>query len=155
MNMNKQQGASVLEFTIVIPVLLMFLILVSEVGIMFYTMNALTKSTQNAARYLSEEQFDFATDPDGKLGIAKNLLIYGSVLNTGTPLLSGGDDSTLLVVSISKVDSDTHVSVITTYQHDLIMGTALGALTGLSTGGSVGFGNTFNMQASSVMRFVK
>jgi len=147
MKIKYQQGASILEFTIVIPVLLMFIILVSEVGIMFYTMNALTKTTQDAARYMSESKSEFATrDP-----IAKNLLKYGNVTGTAPSLLPNG--ATLITATIE--DKGEHVSVVVTYQHDLIMGSALGALTGLSTGGSVGFGSTFQLGASSVMRFAQ
>ena len=147
MNMNKQQGASVLEFTIVIPVLLMFIVLVSEVGIMFYTMTALNKAAQDSARYLSQEKTQFAT----RKPLAESLLRYGNVTNIAPPLLPDGD--TLLNSTITA--TDTHVSVVVSYQHDLIMGSAVGALTGLSTGGSVGFGNTFQLGASSVMRFAQ
>jgi len=147
MKINHQQGASILEFTIVIPVLLMFILLVSEVGIMFYTMNALTKSTQDAARYMSESKSEFST----REPIAQNLLKYGSVTSTSPPLIPKGD--TLIKAKITE--TATHVSVVVTYQHDLIMGSALGALTGLSTGDSVDFGNTFQLGASSVMRFAQ
>lgn len=147
MKIKHQQGASVLEFTIVIPVLLMFLLLVSEVGIMFYTLNALTKTTQDAARYMSEVKAEFAT----RKPIAESLLIYGNITSTAPSLLPEGDT----LISATITDTGTHVSVVATYQHDLIMGTALGALTGLSTGGSVGFGSTFTLGASSVMRFAQ
>lgn len=150
MRIKYQQGASVLEFLIVIPVLLMFLLLVSEVGIMFYTLNALTKSTQDAARYMSEAKAEFATrDP-----IARDLLKYGNVTGTAPPLLPDGDTLINAEITFTGTDSN-HVSVVVTYQHDLIMGGALGALTGLSTGGSVGFDSTFTLGASSVMRFAQ
>jgi len=145
MNINKQQGASVLEFTIVIPVLLMFIVLVSEVGILFYTLNTLTKTTQDAARYMSESKTEFVT----RKPISESLLKYGNVTSTAPPLLPDGDTKVIPVIT----DEGTHVKVVVTYQHDLIMGTALGALTGLSTGGALGFGSTFNLTASSIMRF--
>ena len=140
-----QQGASILEFIIVIPVLLMFIVLVSEVGILFYTLNTLTKTTHDAARFLSKDQANLAT----RQPIAVSLLKYGNVTNTAPPLLPDGDTKVIPVITVTG----THVSVVVSYQHDLIMGSALGALTGLSTGGTVGFGNTFTMGASSVMRF--
>ena len=146
MKMKKeQQGASILEFFIIIPVLLMFIVLVSEVGIMFYTLNTLTKTTQDAARFLSKDQSNFAT----RQPIAKSLLKYGNVTNTAPPLLPDGDTKVIPIITITG----NHVSVVVSYQHDLIMGTVLGALTGLSTGGTVGFGNTFTLGTSSVMRF--
>jgi len=147
MKIKHQQGASILEFTIVIPVLLMFILLVSEVGVIFYTMNTLTKSTQDAARYMSESKSDFNT----REPIAQSLLKYGNVTSTAPPLLPNGD--TLINATIT--DAGNHVTVVVTYQHDLIMGSALGALTGLSTGGSLGFSNTFQLGASSVMRFAQ
>lgn len=147
MKIKPQQGASVLEFTIVIPVLLMFILLVSEVGIMFYTMNALTKTTQDAARYLSESKAKFAM----RRPLAESLLKYGNITSSAPPLLPMGD--TLINAMIT--DAGTHVRVVVTYQHNLIMGSALGALTGLSTGGSVNFGSTFQLGASSIMRFAQ
>jgi len=147
MKINHQQGASILEFTIVIPVLLMFILLVSEVGIIFYTMNALTKTTQDAARYMSESKAEFAT----RKPIAQSLLKYGNVTSTSPPLLPEGDTP----IDAKITETATHVSVVVTYQHDLIMGSALGALTGLSTGGSIDFGNKFQLSASSVMRFAQ
>jgi Flp pilus assembly protein TadG len=147
MKIYKQKGASVLEFTITIPVLIMFLILVSEVGILFYTLGTLSKTTQGAARYMSEVKAEFAT----RKPIAESLLKYGNVSNTAPPLLPGGDTKVLSVIT----DTGTHVSVVVSYQHDLIMGPVLGAFTSLSTLGSVSFGNTFNMIASSIMRFAK
>jgi len=147
MNINKQQGASVLEFTIVIPVLLMFIVLVSEVGILFYTLNTLTKTTQDAARYMSEAKSEFVI----RKPIAESLLKYGNVTNTAPSLLPNGDTE----INSTITDEGTHIKILVTYQHDLIMGTVLGALTSLSTGGSVGFGNTFNLSASSTMRFAQ
>jgi len=148
MKIKHQQGASILEFTIVIPVLLMFILLVSEVGIMFYTMNALTKTTQDAARYMSESKSEFTI----RKPIAESLVKYGNVTSTAPPLLPKGDS--LIETTITDT-GDGHVSVVVTYQHDMIMGSALGALTSLSTGGSVGFGNKFQLSASSVMRFAQ
>ena len=146
MKMKKeQQGASILEFFIIIPVLLMFIVLVSEVGIIFYTLNTLTKTTQDTARYLSKDRANFAT----RQPIAESLLKYGNVTNTAPPLLPDGDTKVIPTITIA----DNHVSVVVSYQHDLIMGSVLGALTGLSTGGTVGFGNTFTLGTSSVMRF--
>ena len=150
MNIKHQQGASVVEFTLVIPVLLMFLLLVGEVGIMFYTLNALTKATQGAARYMSEVSGEFGV----RKPIAESLLKYGNVTSTAPPLLPKGDALIVTTITIVGPESD-HVRVEATYQHDLILGSALGALTGLSTGGSVGFGNTFQLGASSVMRFAQ
>ena len=149
MKIKHQQGASVLEMLIIIPLFLLFIILVSEVGVMFYTLNALTKTTQDAARYMSENKSEFAT----RQVIANNLLIYGSAVNTGTPLLPGTININASTFTI--VDSGTHVSVVTTYTHNLFMGSTLSKLSGLTTGGSLGFGDNFTLSASSVMRFAQ
>lgn len=145
MKIKKQLGISVLEFTMVVPVLLMFIILVSEVGVMFYSMNTLTKATQDAARYMSKEKVKF-TD---RKPIAENLIIYGDVTGTNPPLLPDGNTMTNTSITITG----NHVSVVVSYQHDLFMGSVLGSLIGLSTGGQNGFGSTFQLGASSVMRF--
>ncbi len=148
-SIHKQQGASILEFIIVIPILLMFIVLVSEVGILFYTVNALNKSTQDAARFLSQDSASYNT----RLATAENLLRYGSPNATGQPLLPEGNNTSKLVFISSTAAN--HVTISVTYQHNLIMGTALGLLTGLSTGGNLGFNNTFQLTASSVMRFTQ
>ncbi len=144
MKIHHQQGASVVEFTLIAPVLLMFILLVSEVGIMFYTLNTLTKTTQDAARYLSESKADFAAR---KL-TAESLIQYGNVTNAAPTLLPN-------TISTTITDEGTHVKVVVTYPHGLILGGALGALTRLTTGGGVNFGSSFNMGASSVMRFAQ
>lgn len=147
MKMCNQKGASMVEFTIIIPVLFMFIFLVYEMGILFYTLNALNKTAQDAARYMSQQKSEFAI----RKPVAENLLRYGNVTGTAPPLLPNGD--TLIVSSIT--DSGTHVSVTVSYQHDLITGTVLGVFTGLSTRGAVGFGDTFNLSSASIMRFAQ
>lgn len=146
---SKQQGASILEFIIIIPVLLMFIVLVSEVGILFYTLNALNKSTQDAARFLSKDLENYNT----RLATAENLLRYGSPNNTGQPLLENGANPGTLTFVQSQ--DGFHVTINATYQHDLIMGSALGLLAGLSTAGNTSFSDTFQLSASSIMRFTR
>ncbi len=61
MSIIKQQGSSTVEFAIVLPLLLLLVVMVSEFGIMFYRLNAVTKSVQIAARYLSDNEHNTAT----------------------------------------------------------------------------------------------
>ena len=54
MSIIKQKGSSTVEFAMLVPLLLLLVVMVSEFGIMFYRLNAVTKSVQDAARYLSD-----------------------------------------------------------------------------------------------------
>ena len=46
MNINKQKGTSTVEFAMMLPILLLLIFMVTELGTMFYRLNAVTKSVQ-------------------------------------------------------------------------------------------------------------
>jgi len=112
---NKQLGAAIVEITIVLPLLLLLLLAISELGRLFYTYNTLNKALQVGARYLSATaigglgsiEFD-TSGPDGNAYQAVNLIIYGNVTAGSATQLPGLTASNIDITSptsgVIKVD---------------------------------------------------
>jgi len=112
---NKQLGAAIVEITIVLPLLLLLLLAISEVGRLFYTYNTLNKTLQTGARHLSSTSIGGlgsvelnTSGPDGNAYQAINLIIYGAVTagpQAQLPGLTASDISiTSLATGMIKVD---------------------------------------------------
>lgn len=80
---KKQAGVALIEFALVLPLLLVLTLITTELGRALYQYNTLTKSVRDAVRYLSVQYPGINTDQ------AKNLVVYGSLSNTGSPLAFG------------------------------------------------------------------
>lgn len=145
-SLHNQRGASILEFVIVtLPVLIILAFTVIEFGAVFTRYNTLTKSVQDATRYLADTSVNNAILP-GNDTIAVNLVKYGSVSNTGSPILAEIEDPTV-------ADLGEHVQVSVTYRHTPILGQAINNLLTWFTGGGIDL--SIDMTASSVMRFAQ
>lgn len=85
---KRQKGVAIVEFALILPFLLMLTFITTEFGRAIWEYNTLTKSVRDAARYLSIQT------PGAQKGIdeARNLMIYGKVTGTGTPLARGLTD---------------------------------------------------------------
>lgn len=79
----KQSGVALVELALIIPLLLLLTFITTEFGRAMYEYNAVTKSTRDAVRYLS-----FQT-PGTHIAEAQNLMVYGNLAGTGTPLVRG------------------------------------------------------------------
>jgi Flp pilus assembly protein TadG len=79
----KQSGVALVELAFIIPLLLLLTFITTEFGRAMYEYNAVTKSTRDAVRYLS-----FQT-PGTHIAEARNLMVYGNLAGTGTPLVRG------------------------------------------------------------------
>ena len=78
-------GSALIEAAIAIPVALTLLVGIVDFGLAYVALATAQKSTQDAVRYLT-------TLPPGAicgwgLDRARNLALYGSIDNTGTPLV--------------------------------------------------------------------
>jgi hypothetical protein len=150
MKTHKQKGSSTVEFALVIPLLLLLIAMGSEFGIMFYRLNALTKSVDIAARYLSDiEHTSTAT--------AKNLAVYGNPAGTGSAIVPGLTSANIV---ISNPDTQ-HIEVAVTYDAQLILGGTLDALMNYGkkilpapVGGN-GVTDFMTLKAASVMRYTQ
>lgn len=80
---RKQEGVAAVEFALVLPFLLLLSIITFEFGRAVWQYNTLTKSVRDAARYLSLQT------PGTKITQARNLMVYGNLGGTGSPLVRG------------------------------------------------------------------
>ncbi len=80
---QRHKGVALVEFALILPFLLFLSFLTTELGRAVWEYNTLTKSVRDAARYLSLQT------PGTKLTEARNLMVYGNVAGTGTPLALG------------------------------------------------------------------
>jgi len=80
---HKQKGVALVELALVLPLLLLLTFIATEFGRMMFEFNAVTKSTRDAVRYLSMQT------PGTHVTEARNLIVYGNLAGTGTPLARG------------------------------------------------------------------
>ena len=148
MNIIKQKGASTVEFAMIVPILLVLIFMVSELGTMFYKLNTLTKSVQVAARYFSDLPTNSDTLKDENINTnAKNLICYGYLKNfQEEDKILADCDGTKLTVAVTK--DTNHVTVTAQYSADWMLVGAVVNFLGLS-------GNSMTLTASSVMRFAQ
>ncbi len=149
MKTTKQKGVAAVEFVLILPLLLLLVVSLSELSVMFYRLNAVTKAVDTAARYLSDVSVNKANTSDN-LTIAKNLVVYGEPKPTAGVAIEPG--LTTSNITISNPDSD-HVKVTVSYDANLIL---IGALNRLMIySGSSAATQLMTLQASSVMRFAQ
>lgn len=80
---NRHNGVALVEFALVLPLLLIMTLITTELGRALYQYNTLTKSVRDAVRYLSIQT------PGTHATEARNLIVYGNLAGTGTPLALG------------------------------------------------------------------
>ena len=78
-----QQGAAIVEFALVLPLLLVMTFIVTEFGRALMQYSTLTKSAREGARYLSMQL------PGTGTTAARNLVVYGNTAGTGNALVAG------------------------------------------------------------------
>ena len=77
---TRRKGAALLEFALILPLLLLLAFITTEFGRAMYQYNTVAKSVRDAVRYLSMQT------PGSHLTEARNLVVYGNVGGTGSPL---------------------------------------------------------------------
>jgi hypothetical protein len=80
---STQRGVALVEFALVAPLLLIMTFIVTEYSRALYQYNTLTKSVRDAARYLSVQS------PGSGIAQSRNLIVYGNLGGTGSPLAIG------------------------------------------------------------------
>jgi TadE-like protein len=81
---KRQDGQSLLEFAMVLPILLLLAIGTIEFGRAYYHYNTLSKAVRQAARYITSHEYSTAEQTRGK-----RMAIYGNADGTGSPVLPG------------------------------------------------------------------
>ena len=83
-----EKGGTLAELAILVPFLVVMLGAVTELGRLFQSYTALSKSTRAAARFLSNHPYD--DEPINYIGQAKNIALCGNTNCTGKdPVVSG------------------------------------------------------------------
>ena len=91
-----EKGGTLAELAILVPVLIVMLAAVTELGRLFQTYTALSKSTRAAARYLSNNPYD--DEPVNYIAKAKNMAVCGNPDCTGKdPVVPGLTDANITV----------------------------------------------------------
>lgn len=144
---KQERGVATVEFAIVLPLLLLLILGVTEIGRAIVRYNVLTKAVRDGARYAAAQALLGTTgvvNVDAALqSEVANLVVYGNRAGSGTPLIGGLTTAQVTVVDAGggtiRVDAD--------YPYQPFVGTALPTF-GLGPAATLGF----NMQASVSMR---
>ena len=114
----KQRGMAVIEFTLVLPLLLLLMLGAAELGHAFYQYNTLTKAVRDGTRYLSANALLGST---GVISISNllrtnaiNLVIYGKTTSSDTPLISDFTDTNAVTITTVNLD---HIRVMAAYNY--------------------------------------
>jgi Flp pilus assembly protein TadG len=109
-----------LEVAIVIPILLVLFGAVAEFGRYFYEYTTVAKAARVGARYLASKSATSTTNYEAQ---AKNLVVYGNIAGTGTPVLPGLTTANVDVQYVggtAGVPDLVKVSIVN-YQHQAII----------------------------------
>jgi len=134
---HAQRGVAMVEFAITLPLLLLLLLAIAEVGRMLYHYNNLLQASRDAVRYVADRAWNnqldkFELDPAVEaermnLEATKNLAVYGvPASQPGNEVVPGLTTSN---VTVSTVGSD-HVQVSINYVFQPVIGNSLPALIG-------------------------
>jgi Flp pilus assembly protein TadG len=110
------------EFTLVLPILLLLLLSLGEFGRMFYQYNVLLQASRDADRFVASQAWNSTLGAvslsNTLLTQTKNVAVYGVPANTGTAVVSG---LTTANVAVAAVGTD-HVRVTITYNFCPVIG---------------------------------
>jgi Flp pilus assembly protein TadG len=90
---RNERGVQLAELAIVLPLLMVMFAATAEFGRYFYAYTTLAKGTRAASRYLANACVKDYEDTN-----AKNLVVYGNVAGTGTPILPGLEATHIRVI---------------------------------------------------------
>lgn len=148
-----QTGAVMVEFALLLPLLMVLVVGICEMSFVFFHLNILNKSVQDAARYFSDPKqakkgipnsvIDLSSLNQAAINATKNLVIYGSISNSGNSLMPSATKYTVNITS----PLPNHIQVTANYQHDFMLKGLLNSV----TGGKVP-ADFYTLTASAVMR---
>jgi Flp pilus assembly protein TadG len=148
---QRQQGLAMVEFTLVLPVLLLLMLAFGEFGRMLYQYNILLQASRDADRFVASNAWDSTLGAvalsSTLLTQTKNVAVYGVPANTGTAVVSGLTTGNVVVAAVGT----DHVRVTITYTFCPVIGggNCTGSLPGF-------FGNQIALSiplvATTVMR---
>lgn len=118
---RKQQGIAVLEFMLTVPLLVLVVFAVSELGWAFHQYHTMTRATQDGARHAASRALTGAglvVLDSALVQEARNLVVYGNSVGAGDPLLPGWSTGD---ITVSSPDA-SHVEVRARYNYVPIVG---------------------------------
>jgi len=143
-----QGGVAMVEFTIIIPVLLLMLLGVSEIGRAIVRYNALTKAVEAGARHAAQYALFGTTgvvNLDAQLvSEAQNVVVFGNPNGNGAPVLPGFGAANVTVTAVSTEE----VRVDATFPYVPLFGSGIPSFGTGSNPGAL----TFNMATAVTMR---
>ncbi len=101
-NRAKQQGLAVIEFTLLLPFLLLLIFACTEFGRLMFQYNALNKTVRDASRYLTA---------NAKLGDTGNVTIEDSISNQVKGLIKYGQSTSATQLLPNLNDDDISFTV--------------------------------------------
>jgi len=81
---RNDRGVQLVELAIALPVMILLFAAVAEFGRYFYEYTTLAKGSRVAVRYLATARTNGLDD-----SAAKNLVVYGNMAGTGSPIVNG------------------------------------------------------------------
>ena len=100
----RHRGAVLVEMVLVTPILLFIMLATAEVTRIFVDHNTLTKAVRNGARYVAANAYQGTTGlvvvGAGLRAETQNLVVYGNIAGTGTPVLAGLTPVDVIVTDI-------------------------------------------------------
>jgi len=122
---RRQRGTAIIEFTIVLPVLLLLLGAAAEIGLMLSQYNTLNKAVRDGARYLATNALAGTT---GVVSINSavqtatiNLVVSGNTAGTGPAVLPNFTAGNVTVANLGN----GYVSVSAAYTYVPMLGANL------------------------------
>ena len=141
-----QQGVALVEFTLVLPLLLLLLLAFGEFGRMLYQYNVLLQASRDAGRFVASQAWNTTlggiTLNNTLLTQTKNVAVYGVPSTAGTAVVSGLTTAEVDVVT----EGIDHVRVTISHTFSPVIGTVIPGFFGAST--SLGI----ELVATTVMR---
>jgi len=104
---TRQNGTALVEFALILPLLLLLTFITTEFGRAMYQYNTITKSVRDAVRYLSVQT------PGTHITETRNLVVYGNIAGTGTPLALGLAVANVPVPTWQTQGSDPVINTVT------------------------------------------
>jgi len=114
---RNERGTQLIELAIVLPILILLVAATAEFGRYLYEYTTLAKATRVGARYLATAAVKPTEDTK-----AKNIVVFGNLAGTGTPILTGLTTSNITITRSGGVLTlpETVTLQITGFKHQPI-----------------------------------